>query len=47
MELPSAPVPSSAKLFPSDMVVKAVEKSSWVLHNEVIRKAVLMERKPS
>ena len=46
MELRGIPFSGLIDLFHSDIVGKAV-KSSWVQHDEVIRKAVLMERKPS
>ena len=43
MDLRNARLSNSTKLFPVDILEKAVEKSSRALHNKVIRKSVSQE----
>ena len=44
MDLHNARLSNSTELFPADILEKAVERSSKVLHNEAIRKAEVQEK---
>ena len=46
MDLSDTPLSGSAKLFPQEALEKAVERSSQVLHDEVIRKALTINKPP-
>ena len=45
MELCNAPPYGSTELFPCGALERAVEESNWVLHDQVIHKAVTMKKK--
>ena len=47
MDLRNAKLPSGSDLFPADVLEKDVEKSSKVLHDETIQKAVSCDKPAS
>ena len=45
MEMCNAAIYHSTELFPTEVIMRAAERSSWVLRHETMRKAVSFERR--